>query len=764
MMLNDGLKAGFGLYIRRWSAVGLFRILTICSIALFVASPVSAAVYYVSLAGADENTGTLQAPFRTINYAVAKLQPGDTLFVRDGTYFENVRVRVSGTKEASITIRSYPGERATIDSGIADFRRVGNSDWEIVDPNLGEYRSVRQFPASGYPYAYVEGIPGYENQRVFLVPYKSGQHFRAPSADYVNPTTPVYVGPGVYYDPSDERIHIRLAKTADLKSAEARYGHVFDGDLPDPRHHSIILSMARYTVDVSGSYLTFKDLTINQASRSIRISASVQGLQFLGMTVWNGAKGIAAEADNVHDVLITQSRIYGDNPYWVFWSDIKDEPFPAELLRTTSLDLRGGARDWTISYNHIRGSGQDLVSTNTNEDRIFIHHNRLENCLDDAIEIEGTVNVGSISVYENYISNCLTALAPGQSTPKFSGPLLFYRNVVSLLREPPVNRAPGINAWNSGSRFGFFEMFKNNTGPKDSTRNTHIYQNTLLLLGSTGRGINFTPKYPEGTRIANNIVMTVNGRANGEYRLAKDQVVDGNLYWKINTADTEHLVWTADTVQELSKATGIEARGIGETPKRGTNPHLSGLALNYLDRSGTVWRLSPESEVRKVTDFMLCAGSPAIGGGIKISPPPVIGNLPDTRSSRDIGAIPFGTSAEEYEVFPFTSDLHTRPSNGPSSICSLRRAENVFASEAMEREIIDGAKLPIFRCDSPESLHAILNGPKANRTKLRDNNCEPLTKLSSTASVMQKATVAGKTYVCIRLPSENKCLWGNPYK
>jgi hypothetical protein len=675
---NGELKSGFGFSMRRCLSATLFTILRSLVIALFVAHPASAAVYYVSLKGSDSNAGTLEAPFRTINQAVARLQPGDTLFVRGGTYFESVSVRVNGAKEAPITIQSYPGERATIDSGIADFRDAGNLDWEIVDSNLGEYRSVRRFPATGYPYAYVEGIMGYENQRVLLVPYKSERHFRALSADYIDSKTPVYVGPGVYFDSSDERIHIRLAKTADLKATEARYGPVFDSDLPDPRRYSILISMARYTLDVSGSYLTFKDLTINQASRSLVISATVQGLQFVGLTVWNGSKGIAAEADDVRDVLITQSRIYGDNPYWVFWSDIKDDPLSAELMRVTSLDLRGGAREWTISYNHIRGSGQDLVSTNSYEDRILIHHNRLENCLDDAIEIEGTVNVGSISIYENYISNCLTALAPGQDTPRFDGPLLFYRNVVSLLREPPVNRAPRINAWNGGGRFGFFEMFKNNTGPSYSTRNTHIYQNTLLLLGSTGRGINLTPKHPEGTRIANNIVMTVNGRANGRYRLAEDQVIDGNIYWKINTADAEHLVWTEDTVRKLSIAKGIEAHGIGDTPKRGTNPHLSGLDLNYADKSGPAWRLAPESEVRKVTDFILCAGSPAIAAGIDIPPHRVLGKLPDTRSSRDIGAIPFGTPAAEYEVFPFVLGADAQPPNGRWSTCSVRRTNNIL--------------------------------------------------------------------------------------
>jgi hypothetical protein len=39
----------------------------------------------------------------------------------------------------------------------------------------------------------------------------------------VDATTPFYIGPGLIRD-ADGRIHIRLAKTADMRAAEARYG------------------------------------------------------------------------------------------------------------------------------------------------------------------------------------------------------------------------------------------------------------------------------------------------------------------------------------------------------------------------------------------------------------------------------------------------------------------------------------------------------------------------------------------------------------
>ena len=54
-----------------------------------------------------------------------------------------------------------------------------------------------------------------------------------------------------------------------------------------------------------------------------------------------------------------------------------------------------------------------------------------------------------------------------------------------------------------------------------------------------------------------------------------------------------------------------------------------------------------------MTDFLLRAGSPAIGAGVAIPAHPTIGTLPDTRNSRDIGALPFGTAAAEYQGFPF---------------------------------------------------------------------------------------------------------------
>ena len=84
------------------------------------AAAVAATSYYVSPAGDDAGTGTLAAPFRTIQKGFSSVGPGGVLFVRHGTYDSGVVCRhtcpnlATGTAAAPILIRNHPGEVATI--------------------------------------------------------------------------------------------------------------------------------------------------------------------------------------------------------------------------------------------------------------------------------------------------------------------------------------------------------------------------------------------------------------------------------------------------------------------------------------------------------------------------------------------------------------------------------------------------------------------------------------------------------------------------
>jgi hypothetical protein len=78
-------------------------------------SALSAAEYYTSSTGNDNNSGTINNPFKTISKGVEKLKAGDILYVRSGTYVEQIYVAQSGTENAPVTIMAYPGESPVID-------------------------------------------------------------------------------------------------------------------------------------------------------------------------------------------------------------------------------------------------------------------------------------------------------------------------------------------------------------------------------------------------------------------------------------------------------------------------------------------------------------------------------------------------------------------------------------------------------------------------------------------------------------------------
>lgn len=70
--------------------------------------------YYVSVAGDDQNPGTMDKPFRHIQRFADIAQPGDICLVREGTYRETVRPQNGGKTGDPIRYVAYPGETVTL--------------------------------------------------------------------------------------------------------------------------------------------------------------------------------------------------------------------------------------------------------------------------------------------------------------------------------------------------------------------------------------------------------------------------------------------------------------------------------------------------------------------------------------------------------------------------------------------------------------------------------------------------------------------------
>lgn len=104
----------------RFSAVGMMTLLLFL-LALDL-SPVFAGRHYVATNGNDANDGAARSPWATISNAMRKVQPGDTIFVRGGTYAEGEiwiqrNYGMGGKNGKYVTIAAYPGEQPVFTNG-----------------------------------------------------------------------------------------------------------------------------------------------------------------------------------------------------------------------------------------------------------------------------------------------------------------------------------------------------------------------------------------------------------------------------------------------------------------------------------------------------------------------------------------------------------------------------------------------------------------------------------------------------------------------
>lgn len=103
--------------------------------------------HYVATAGNDNNAGTVNAPWRTIQKAANTVSAGSTVCVRGGTYNEAVTFAVSGTASAYTIFQSYPGETAVVDgTGLS----VPASETALFMITSQSYLIIRDFELQNY--------------------------------------------------------------------------------------------------------------------------------------------------------------------------------------------------------------------------------------------------------------------------------------------------------------------------------------------------------------------------------------------------------------------------------------------------------------------------------------------------------------------------------------------------------------------------------------------------------------------------------------
>ncbi|MCA1594114.1 MAG: DUF1565 domain-containing protein [Acidobacteria bacterium] len=102
---------------------------------------------YVSRSGSDTNNGSSNAPWRTIQHALDRVRPGETIYVRGGVYHEQLTFKRSGTPDAAITLAGFPGESVTLDG--AGLNRKSCLSLESFDDITVRNLNIRDFYGDG---------------------------------------------------------------------------------------------------------------------------------------------------------------------------------------------------------------------------------------------------------------------------------------------------------------------------------------------------------------------------------------------------------------------------------------------------------------------------------------------------------------------------------------------------------------------------------------------------------------------------------------
>ena len=151
------------------------------------ASSVEKSEYYVSTTGNDENPGTLTSPWRTIQKAVTTVTPGCVVNIMGGTYYEEIKVTVSGTTDKYIVIKNYNDEEVIISGD--------NKPRELMNLNGVSYIKVKGLTFADCLGSYSVGI------KISTTSDEASHHIEIESNTirnlYANATATVYP-PNVY--------------------------------------------------------------------------------------------------------------------------------------------------------------------------------------------------------------------------------------------------------------------------------------------------------------------------------------------------------------------------------------------------------------------------------------------------------------------------------------------------------------------------------------------------------------------------------------
>ncbi|HZN35394.1 MAG TPA: hypothetical protein VFB80_16310 [Pirellulaceae bacterium] len=616
-------------------------------------------VFVDAARGDDAAAGSEQAPWKTLAHATRQLQPGDTLYLRGGIYYERAQLRNSGTEAAPITIAGYPGELAILDGGRREFFENPATSWQPLEGGVeGEYVSTRtyfdaddrQVPHQFLPAAW-EPMWGIEEERPLalgnfgdsLVPlhgYRLAVDLRSKNELWIGGKgemrdTGIYCGPGLWFNRRTGRIHIRLARH-ELAGLGQR---AYRGET-DPRKLPLIIAVG-FGGDVlraSGiQHVRLRDLVLRGATGSplIHVYGS-QNVELDHVTAIGGFPALLINA--AKNVRVTHSAFRGLAAPWTSRAHMK-------YRGTASYQV-------VLQNNQPANENIELAWCEFTDDHDFaflrfatnlsFHHNLVENFNDDGLECGPKLRAHTLFISQNRIGPCLIPLTQHE-IEKDESPLdhdaskgvFVCRNVFDMRGgtykgPPPAPDPSGAFLHEEGHLVG------DHGGPTWPVM--HVYHNTLLrdtpvfrdyfLFGLGAQGLRHSER-----DVFNNIFVQ-SGKLPG--------VGFAGIQEAGRVREAGNILWGLEGGPELKADPFAKFRA---SPLFAKSREIQTGGWTADDRAVDPRLVRLKADRAQACDLRLADGSPAIDTGVAVPaqwPDPL---REQDQGPPDIGALPRGAAA-----------------------------------------------------------------------------------------------------------------------
>ena len=606
--------------------------------------------------GDDAQAGTEQAPWKTLRHAFRKLQPGVTLYLRGGTYYEKPFLSRSGTAEAPITICAYPGELPILDGGLAEFALDPAGSWEpFAGGAPGEYvstkvyrdaddrRAPRQFlPGSWEPMWGVEeerplALGNFADSLVPLHGYRIAADLRSTNELWIGGKNEMresglYGGPGLWFNRETGRVHIRLAH----HRLDGLGDRAYRGET-DPRKLPLVIALGfgDDVLRISGiQHVRIRDLVLRGATGSplIHIYGS-QHIDLDHLTVYGGFPALLVNASQ--NIRVTHSAFRGLAAPWTSRAHMK---------------YRGtGSYQIMLQNNQPTNENIEFAWCEFTDDHDFaflryvkglqFHHNFVDNFNDDGLECGPKLRAHTLFIAQNRIGACYIPITQHQldkdESPVGYDPgtgVFLFRNVIDLragtYTSPPARpdstggflHLEGHLAGDHGSPVWPVIRFYHNT----VLRRTPVFRD-YFLFGLGAHGVSDNER-----DVFNNIfVQTDRVPGAGFAGLTEPGHIreGGNLLWGM----------IEGPMLERDPLVAFKASPLFEKSRKRYEP-----GWTTHDRVADPKFVGPPTDGPAQTDLRLRADSPAIDAGL-----PIVAEFPDPLRSADsgepdVGALPLG--------------------------------------------------------------------------------------------------------------------------